>query len=117
MTEPVAVAQQGLLELRVISKVALGSSYVIPTIAVETSGRMNIKDVPDNWQAMGTQAVFNARNFGDIDGVRLVVINGDVSHSAHLRSMFSPCIAPISLCDPTSFISPERQLGLHKQPR
>ncbi|KAJ4413888.1 hypothetical protein N0V82_008243 [Gnomoniopsis sp. IMI 355080] len=34
-----------------------------------------LKDISDNWQAMGT--VFNAKNFGDIDGVRLVDINGD----------------------------------------
>lgn len=35
-----------------------------------------LKDISDNWQDMGV--VFNARDFGDIDGVRLVDINGDV---------------------------------------
>lgn len=36
-----------------------------------------LDDISDNWQAMGI--VFDANNFGDIDGVRLVDINGDVS--------------------------------------
>lgn len=40
-----------------------------------------LKDASDNWQAMGT--VFQEKNFGDIDGVRLVDINGDVSSPSH----------------------------------
>lgn len=36
-----------------------------------------LADKCDNWQAMGL--TFSEYDFGDIDGVRLVDINGDVS--------------------------------------
>lgn len=50
-----------------------------------------LKDVSDNWQAMGL--VFNEKDFGNIDGVRLVDINGDVGwpfRSARLLYMLLP---------------------------